>query len=77
MNVHVIHIKELDRELGGRGKLCRSRWARQRLDGIHQNKLGKVICLEVKSMSNESALRISPKNKSASIGLSLNHSMDF
>lgn len=47
------------------------------MGGIHQNKLGKVICLEVKSMSNESALRISPKNKSASIGLSLNHSMDF
>ena len=47
------------------------------MGGIHQNKLGKVICLEVKSMSNESALRISPKNKSAFIGLSLNHSMDF
>lgn len=77
MNVHVVHIKGARQRAGGGGSFVDQGELDRDWDWIHQNKLGKVICFEVKSMSSESALRISPKNKSASIGLSLNHSMDF
>ena len=81
MTVHVIYKKELDKESwgvgGGQSYVDKGGLDRDWMGGIHQNKLGNVICLEVKSMSNESPLKISPKSKSASIGLSLNHSMDF